>query len=179
MREAKKRTPCCNDEDRIIWFVPKGGRLGHQCPDLIIGGTQEQTPARVQICSPHIRKQSSTVIYRGVLNEEGDSIRRNPYEWKDDWPDRWDSEVKHRQEARAVCVERRTYGSEGGKARESRTYPVWVTKLTLDASDILHIILHKVVYCVIRNSISLLYNSNYIYKYKCVVKPIIKSMNSV
>lgn len=138
MREAKKRTPCCNDEDRIIWFVPKGGRLGHQCPDLIIGGTQEQTPARVQICSPHIRKQSSTVIYRGESwmrpNDIKKVILRNPYEWKDDSPDRWDSEVKHRQEARAVCVERRTYGSEGGKARESRTYPVWVSKLILDAS---------------------------------------------
>ena len=47
-----------------------------------------------------------------------------------------DSKVKHCKEARAVCVERRTYGSEGGKAREGWTYPVWVTKLTLDASVI-------------------------------------------
>jgi hypothetical protein len=35
-----------------------------------------------------------------------------------------------------VCLETRTHGSEGGKSREGPTYLVWVTKLTLDASNI-------------------------------------------
>ena len=35
-----------------------------------------------------------------------------------------------------MCRETRMHGSEGGKSRERPTYLVWVTKLTLDASNI-------------------------------------------